>query len=55
MKPTTMRLIGIALLIVAFVIAIMNLKRVANLGLGSTVGVLVILGIVLVARAKRPR
>lgn len=53
MKPTTMRLIGIILLIVAAVIAVLNLKRVADLGMGSFVGVLVVPGAVLVIRAKR--
>jgi hypothetical protein len=52
-KPTTVRIIGIVLLVAAAVIAVLNLKRVANLGVGSFVGVLVVLGVLLVVKAKK--
>jgi len=53
MTPSTMRILGIACFVAAVAIAILNLKRFAGLGMNSLVPILMILGIVFVARAKR--
>ena len=53
LSATTLRLIGILFLIAAAAVAILNLKRVANLGLTWLVPVLLVIGIGLVANAKR--
>jgi len=53
MTPTKLRIIGIVFLATAAVLAILNLQRVANLGMNSLVVILMILGIVFVVRAKK--
>jgi hypothetical protein len=53
MSPTALRLIGIVLLVAAAVLAVLNLKRVANLGTFWLAPPLMILGLVCVTRARR--
>ena len=53
MSATTLRLLGILFLVAAAVVAVMNLKRVANLGMFWLSPPLLIAGIALVASAKR--
>lgn len=55
MNPSITRLVGIALLIAAVVVAILNLHRVADLRMPWLAPVLMILGIALVALARRRR
>lgn len=50
-----LRLLGILLLIAAAVIAVLNLKRVASLGMSWLPAVLLIAGIALVTLSKRAR
>lgn len=53
MSNSTLRLLGILCLIAAVVLAILNLKRVANLGSYWVAMPLLLLGIILVTRARR--
>jgi hypothetical protein len=53
MTPSVRRMIGILFLIAAAVVAILNLKRVANLGLSWMPAILIVLGTVLVGSAAR--
>ena len=55
MSPTTLRIIGILFLVAAAVVAVLNLKRVANLGMVWLSPPLLILGLALVAVAARRR
>jgi hypothetical protein len=55
MSATTLRVIGFLLLAAAVVVAVLNLKRVANLGMLWLTPVLLILGLGLVAQSKRRR
>jgi hypothetical protein len=54
MTPNIMRLLGILLLVGAVVFAILNLHRVANLGMPWIGPLLLILGIGLTAASRRP-
>jgi hypothetical protein len=54
LSPTTLRVIGFLFLVVA-VVAILNLKRVANLGMMWLSPPLMIVGIALVALAGRKK
>ncbi|MGH7495356.1 MAG: hypothetical protein ACREOO_23610 [bacterium] len=53
MSSRTHHALGIALLVLSAIIAVLNLKSVANLGMTSSATVFLILGIVLIRRAKR--
>lgn len=55
LSPTTLRIIGILFLVAAAVVAVLNLKRVANLGMVWLSPPLLILGLALVAVAARRR
>lgn len=54
-NSSTLRLIGFVFLIAAIISAVLNLKRVADLGMTWLTPVLLICGVVLVAAAKRRR
>ncbi|HYV07225.1 MAG TPA: hypothetical protein VFB82_21700 [Blastocatellia bacterium] len=53
MSPKTMRLVGIIFLVVAAVLMVLNLKRVADLGTFWVALPVFLIGVVLVARSKR--
>jgi hypothetical protein len=53
MSATTLRLLGILFLVGAAVVAVLNLKRVANLGMIWLSAPLLIVGIGLVAAGRR--
>ena len=55
MSPTTMRMIGIVLLVAAIAVAILNLKRVADIGMPWLAPIFVVLGAGLLAASKRGR
>ncbi len=55
MAPTTLRMIGILLLLAAVAVVVLNLKRVANLGMLWLSPVLLVIGIGLVAQARRAK
>lgn len=55
MSATTLRVIGILLLLAAVVVAVLNLKRVANLGMLWLSPVLLVIGLGLVAQSRRRR
>jgi hypothetical protein len=55
LSPTALRLIGIILLVAAAVLAILNLKRVANLGMFWLSPPLMILGLAFTTMARRRR
>ena len=55
MPPTVMRLIGFALLFAAVAVAILNLKRVAALGMPWLAPIFLILGAGLVVASRRGR
>ena len=55
LSPTTLRVIGFLFLVSAAVVAILNLKRVANLGMMWLSPPLMIVGIALVALAGRKK
>jgi len=49
----TQRYLGILFLVIAATVAVLNLKRVAGLGMTWLPAIFLILGIVLVAKARR--
>ncbi|MGH9873763.1 MAG: hypothetical protein ACRD9S_15040 [Pyrinomonadaceae bacterium] len=53
MSATTLRVIGFLFLVAAAIVAIMNLKRVANLGMVWLSPPLMIVGIALLAVSRR--
>ena len=53
MNPSIIRLVGIALLIAAAIVAVLNLHRVADLRMPWLAPVLLVLGIACVALARR--
>jgi hypothetical protein len=53
MTPTTLRLIGILFLVAAVVLAILNLKRVADLGMIWAGPALMIIGAAFMVLARR--
>jgi len=53
MTPSRKRLIGIAFLAAAAILAILNLKQAAGLGMNSLVIVLMIIGIAFVVRSRK--
>ncbi len=53
MPATTLRVIGILFLVAAVVIAVLNLKRVANLGMLWLNAPLLVIGIALILAARR--
>jgi hypothetical protein len=55
LSPTTLRVIGFLFLVAAAVIAILNLKRVANLGMMWLSPPLMIVGLAFVAFAARKK
>ena len=55
MTPQARRLVGIVFLVAAVVLGILNLKRVAGLGVPWAAPVLVAIGAALVASAKRSK
>ena len=55
MHPSIIRLAGIALLIAAGIVAILNLHRVADLRMPWLAPALMVLGIASVALARRPK
>ena len=55
MSPANERIIGIIFMVSAALLMILNLKRVANLGSYWVALPLFIIGLVLVARSRKPR
>ena len=55
MNPSVIRLVGIALLLAAVGVAILNLHRVADLRMPWLAPVLMVFGIAIVFRARRRR
>lgn len=55
MSPSTLRLIGIVFLVAAAVVAVLNLRRVADLGAFALPSVLMVLGLAFVARSRKRR
>ena len=55
MSPTAMRMIGFALLLAAVAVAILNLKRVAALGMPWLAPIFLIFGAGLLAASRRGR
>lgn len=55
LSPTTLRLIGLVCLVTAAAMAILNLKRVANLGTFWLASPLVVIGVALIVAARRRR
>jgi lipopolysaccharide export LptBFGC system permease protein LptF len=55
MNPKTMRLIGIAFMVLAAVVAVFNLRRAGGLGLYFLPGVLIVIGVAFIARSKNRR
>jgi hypothetical protein len=55
MSATTLRVIGFLLLAAAVLVAVLNLKRVANLGMLWLSPVLMVIGLGLVAQSTRRR
>jgi len=55
MSPANERIIGIIFMVSAAVLLILNLQRVANLGSYWVALPLFIIGVVLVARSRKPR
>jgi hypothetical protein len=53
MSATTLKALGIVFMIAAAIVAVLNLKRVANLGVFWLSPPLLVLGIALVAAARR--
>jgi hypothetical protein len=53
MTSKTQRGLGLGMIAIAAIIAVLNLKGTANLGMSSTATILLILGIVLMRRARR--
>jgi hypothetical protein len=53
LSAQTLRLLGILMLVAAVVIALLNLKRVANLGLLWLNAPLLVIGIALILAARR--
>ncbi len=53
MTPKTQRWLGLAFVVAAALIAILNLKRVANLNMFPLPTILMVLGIALIVRAKK--
>lgn len=55
MTPKNMRIIGIAFMVIAAVIAILNLRRVANLGAFYLPSIFIVLGVAFIVRARNRR
>jgi hypothetical protein len=55
MTPATLRIIGIIFLVAAVVVAVLNLKRVADLGAFMLPSFLLITGMAFMLRARRRR
>ena len=55
MTPSNMRIIGIVFMVVAALVMILNLKRVANLGTFWLGMPLLVIGLAFVARARKAR
>ena len=55
MTPTTLRIIGIGFLVAAAAVAVVNLKRVADLEAYILPPVLIFIGLAFIARAKGSR
>ena len=53
MNARTQRTVGLACLILAAVIGILNLKRTMNLGMNSTGAILLIIGAVLMRKSRQ--
>ena len=53
MSPQTFRLIGILFMVAAVIAAVMNLKRVANLGMGWLPALLIVLGVAFIVNSRR--
>jgi hypothetical protein len=55
MSPRTMRIIGIIFMLLAATVAILNLRRVANLGAFYLPAILIVLGAAFILRARNRR
>ena len=55
MTPQTMRIIGIVFMVMAAIVAILNLKRVADLGAFFIPAILIIIGAGFILRARNRR
>ncbi len=55
MSPSTLRIVGIILLAAAAAVAVLNLKRVADLGAFALPTVLLVIGLGCVLRARKRR
>jgi hypothetical protein len=54
-NPSTLRIIGIVFLILAAAVAVLNLRRVADLGAVALPSVLTIVGLAFILRARKRR
>jgi hypothetical protein len=55
MSPTILRIIGIVFMVMAAVIAVLNLKRVADLGAFFLPAILIVIGLAFILRARNRR
>ena len=55
MSPTTLRIIGIVLMIMAAIIAVLNLKRAADVGAFFLPAILIVIGAGCILRARNRR
>ncbi len=55
MTPSTLRVIGIVFLVAAAAVAVLNLRRVADLGAFAVPSALTVVGLAFVLRAKKRR
>jgi hypothetical protein len=53
--PSTLRIVGIVFLVAAAVVAVLNLRRVADLGAVALPSALTVLGLAFILRARRRR
>jgi hypothetical protein len=55
MSPKVLRIIGIVFMLLAVVVAVLNLRRVANLGAFYLPALLIVLGVAFIVRARNRR
>ena len=55
MSPATLRIIGIVFMVMAALVAVLNLKRVADLGAFFLPSMLIVIGLAFILRARNRR